>query len=264
MLGFGSTVNRTNVILPSHHNAATHVESMSFDGNGDLFRLADHDDFSFVNDATGNASFSISFWIKREANNENHGIIGKVSTTTTFEYRIFFASSTLYCDIYDTTVGNYTRSQWNNITSTDWMHFTVTYGGPTGLNNFKLYYNGIETARSATGTGGTGGDMENLVGQLFIGDVYDGSTDYFLNGFLCQFMMWNKELGPAEAAYLYNTEAPRDPTKNSSSYSSKGNLIAWWPFDDSDGDEDHSTNSHDLTAAGDASISTGGSNSPFA
>ena len=249
---------------PTEVNAGVqNTNSFEFDGNNDSLNAGDSDLFSFSSQQNGypDSPFSVAFWINRD-NTNNHALFCKASIDN-YEYRIFFVGAVLYADSYvgDDPNNKYARRLTSSGVSSanTWEHYVVTFSGDTA--GFSIYKNGV---KQTTLSGGKGddprGDMQNLGASFAFGEC-TGLIDF--DGHACQLMLWNKELAEYEAQYIYGGgTVARDPTTDSFSYNAAANLIGWWPLDDANGHEDHSSNSLDFTKVGNAGLSSS-ANTPF-
>jgi hypothetical protein len=263
MLKLGPSLKVKSTVLPGTklHDIPEHAVSWVLDGTGDFFRVADTDDFSFAQEANGNpdSPFSFCIWVKRDSTSGNNAIFAKAAADN-FEYRIFFLGAHCYMDTYDTVSTAYSRRFKTNVATTNWQHLVFTHSGV--LAGWTLYVNGVDQGVLSSGTGGAGGDMENLTGEFRIGAMDASSYDF--DGKMCQAAVYNKELSATEVAYIYNSKDKAvDLNTNRLGYGAAGNLVAWYPLDDEGGWRDHagSGGRHNLTLAGDAQVAEG--DSPF-
>ena len=255
MLGLGLSRIKSGIIpsFPAFVNTNQNDRGWVFDGTGDYLSVADHDDFSFDNPGAANDPFSFAVWLKRDSVGVNEAVFSKAASSN-FEYRVFFLNNDIYCDTYDTSTGNYTRKIKYNISTTDWQHWVFTYDG--SLGGWTVYLDGTSVGSMSSGSGGGGGDMENLGAAFKIGAMDSSAYDY--DGKMLQAILWDAELTADEASYIYASgNYARDPLYQSATYAKHNNVIAWWPLDDSNGNKDHAStygNTHNATANGNVAL----------
>ena len=261
MLGLGIGSNSVFNGITGVYNTTTNTSAMHFpnagSGAGDYLTLADHDDFSHLDNP-----FSVACWVKRDGNN-NDGLYAKGQYDTSevnLEYRTFWVGANLYVDKSDggSQLVNYKRRIYNGVAGTDWTHLVITYtGGYTG-QWATVYANGSPVSVSTTGGSDTDG-MSNLAGTFDIGRVNE--TGYQLGGEVCQFIMWKDyQLTQSDVTYLYGDgEVHRDPTIGTQDYSGSSKVLLWLPLQ-SDAN-DSSGNGHDMAVGGNAAVSS--SSVPF-
>lgn len=133
--------------------------------------------------------FTISFWIKRTANNKEEWFVD-IGTATTVRQRIYigYISTNIirysfYSDDLDTPVYATDAGQW--------IHLAFTY--KTGTKIKKIYKNGVEVAS------GTAGGELNTTNQFIIGLNYG----FYYGGLMDDFRIYEYELSATEVQELY-------------------------------------------------------------
>jgi len=202
MLGLGTQITTLDTrILPIVADAALQsARGFVFDCTGDYLDVPDDPEFSFATaSATGGGidqHFSFAVWIKRDANNVNECVMSKAATNDA-EYRFYFTNNDVYVDIHNTTTNNYSRHVVNNISTTDWQHWVITYNGAPD-SGVTIYLNGA--SREATqSSSGTGGNMQDGSTSFKIGRMDD--TDYDFDGKMMQAVLWKCKLSNEEVTY---------------------------------------------------------------
>lgn len=242
MLGLGTQITTLDTrILPTVANAELQsARGFVFDGTGDYLDVPDDSDFSFATaSATGGSideTFSFAVWVKRDANNVGECVMSKADTNDA-EYRFYFENDSVYVDIHNTTVNNYSRHVVSNVSTTDWQYWVITYNGAPD-SGVRIYLNGAN--REATeSSNGTGGNMQDGATSFKIGRMDDVNYDF--DGKMMQAVLWKCELNAEEVSYLYaGGESARDPNVDAGNYNSRHAVVAWYPMDTSDGNKDSS------------------------
>lgn len=220
---------------------ASNGKSVDFQGSDDGFTVADNDDFSFTDGSNTDKPFSLSMWIKQDisgtSNTANGLLIGKCTTSTTKEYKLFLHYGQLMFDIQDNTDTNYKRvtgpAQTVNNPHNTWYHIVATYNGNENHTGMKLYRDGLQLSTSA-GQGGTYVGMPNTNSVVAIGHRLDNAS-YDFDGHMKDICIWKDyELSQAEISAMYNDgEFSVDPTVDQGVYDGASYLKLWLKCEDS-------------------------------
>lgn len=235
-------------------------KAYNFDGTDDWLKLLDDPDFSFAavnNGSDINTAHSVCVYLKRTSVFSNEAIYSKGNGGSSLEYRIFFIGDDLFCDTYDATLGDYHRRSFANlnISSGTWFHLSVAFG--TAGAEVSVWVDGVSAGAGVGGSGGSGGDMEDLNTMFRIGDML-GSSGYFYQGLLMQFMLWkDHKLTQAEVDYIYDSGTSlRNPTIDCGDYQISNKLKLWLKLEDGTDDSGNGNNltlenglTHDITGA---------------
>jgi len=261
MLGLGSSIVKppTNILANFVNATIQGTNGFVFDGTGDFLEVADHPELSFAEPENGyvDSEFSYAVWIKRDsvANGSEDCLMSKCpmsSSTTEFEYRIFFSGNDLYVDTHTGPEASYRRHIYYNGSTGDWQHWVITHSGDP-VDGVTIYLNGSDVGNLSTGTGGSGGNMSDFEQTFKIGRMEQTSFDF--DGRMMEAVLWKSELGPAEVAYLYaGGTAARDPNFSAGAYYSNNSVVAWWPMTSAaTGHKDNSGTAFASSFAADAS-----------
>jgi len=171
--------------------------SIVFDGTNDYVQVTS----PFGDIDWSSRAWSFSAWMKLDAlgdrclvnlnsANSSHYVVTNVfSGGKSFWY--FIKNST-------PTQTNFTQTD-NNFTTNEIFHFTMTYNG-SGLSNGNINFYKNGTLLTTTGGGGAG--LSNQTGLQIGGN-------YFLDGNVYNFLMWNRVLSATEIRQNYNSTKTR-------------------------------------------------------
>ncbi|MBL7013815.1 MAG: LamG domain-containing protein [Candidatus Marinimicrobia bacterium] len=188
---------------------------------------------------TGTAARSIGAWIKTTAS----GMIvnwGANSPGQRFGIRVnvnqYGNNGALKAEVNS----GYTTGT-TDLRDGNWHHIVVTAASGISANQFKLYVDGIlETVSSS---------MSRTMNTASSEDVNVGSytgSNYFFDGDMDKFAIWNNQLSSSEITALYNSGDGLSAASNSGNYNSSSNLVAYWEMDEGSGSSvaDSSPNSN--------------------
>ena len=220
---------------------ASNGKSVDFQGSDDGFTVADDDDFSMTDGSNTDKPFSLSMWIKQDISGTNSTanglLIGKCTTSSTKEYKLFLHYGQIMFDIQDNTDLIYKRvtgpAQTINSPHATWYHIVATYNGNESQTGMRLYRDGLELSTSS-GAGGTYVGMPNTNSVVAIGHRLDNSN-YDFNGHMKDICIWKDyELSQAEISAMYNDgEFSVDPTVDQGVYGGASYLKLWLKCEDS-------------------------------
>ena len=220
---------------------ASNGKSVDFVGTDDGFTVADDDDFSMTDGSNTDKPFSLSMWIKQDvsgtANTANGLLIGKGTTTSTKEWKLFLHYGQLMFDIIDNADNHYKRvlcsAQTINNPHNTWYHIVATYDGSESYSGMKVYKDGLDT-EAGGGGGGSYQGMPNTDAKVAIGHRLDNSN-YDFDGHMKDICIWKDyELSQAEVSAMYNDgEFSVDPTEDSGVYNGATYLKLWLKCEDS-------------------------------
>ena len=173
--------------------------SLRFDGSNDRVSVASNSALDF----SGN--FTISAWIKLKdyTANTTQAIVHRQNGGIRY-YMAWRGNSS---DIIQVAINgdggsNYDiNSATNAITDNDWHHIVATID--RGVNNHKIYVDGVQSG--STATGGTTGPI-NPDAPLMIGSNGDASGSFF-DGEIRDVRLYNRAMEADEVKGLYNGEA---------------------------------------------------------
>ncbi|MBT4165627.1 hypothetical protein HOE04_01155, partial [archaeon] len=196
---------------------------MDFDGDGDYVGLGNPSELKGLDEMT------ISAWVKAKSQStaiigfENGGSWNWAFYTWTFSVKT------------DTGYHSNAYSSGSVYDADTWVHVVMMYNG----TNLLIYKNNvlIDSDTSVTGT------MTSANNDLRIGNNVALNRD--LNGSIDEMRIYNRSLSTLEISEIYESKLIRNPSLNSSG------LIAWYDFDNSDGNasnlQDYSGNGNNGT-----------------
>jgi hypothetical protein len=171
--------------------------SIVFDGTNDYVQVTS----PFGDIDWSSRAWSFSAWIKLDAlgdrclinlnsSNSSHYIVTNVFSGGK-SYWYFIKNSTPTQTNFNQTTSNFTTNEI--------FHFTMTYNG-SGLSNGNINFYKNGTLLTTTGGGSAG--LSNQSGLQIGGN-------YFLDGNVYNFLMWNRVLSSAEILQNYNSTKTR-------------------------------------------------------
>ena len=130
-----------------------------------------------------------------------------------------------YEDLQGTTLSN---------ASGGWYHVVFTFDDSS--NRLRLYVNGIEVAATTHNNSTVNQNSAFSVGRRHDtnGAYYDGKID--------EVAYWDTELSANAISTLYNSGNPLSASSNSGNYSSSGNLVMYYQFQENMNDSEGSFN----------------------
>jgi hypothetical protein len=193
--------------------------SIIFDGVDDYIdNIGTVNDYNFLF-STG--TFSVSFWMKKAANNTRYTIAGNTLTnlekgyTIILEYGVSgFGDNCLRFSV----VGNAVNTRLiagstadNTMVSTNWTHCTFTCQNPDKIGQW--YINGVSsttTTRVGSGNANQGNYYPGPAARtLNVGRSNWTSTLVPFNGNISQFLIYNRALSAIEVLQNYNATKGR-------------------------------------------------------
>ena len=220
---------------------ASNGKSIDFQGSDDGMNIDDHNDFSMTDGSNNDKPFSLSMWVKQDVSgtgsSANGLLIGKGTTTSTKEWKLFLHYGQLMFDIIDNADNNYKRvlcsAQTINNPHNTWYHIVATYDGSESYSGMKVYKDGLDT-EAGGGGGGSYQGMANTNSKVAIGHRLDNSN-YDFDGHMKDICIWKDyELSQAEVSAMYNDgEFSVDPTEDSGVYNGATYLKLWLKCEDS-------------------------------
>lgn len=196
---------------------------MSFNGSTQYIDLEDN------NDLIG--SFTISVWVKRDANNR---VIVSKGGASGYEFA-FNGSGNLIMSWQNS--GTYSVTSNNVVPQNIWHHVAVIYNQSTA----KLYVDGIENGTNNINTS----PVDNSA-SCFIGASSNSPSNFF-SGEMDELRIWNRALSIEQlrfimnqeiensGGYIYGKVIPNTITNHETSNISWGDLLAYYPFTETRG-----------------------------
>lgn len=158
-----------------------------------------------------NGAFSISFWFKFSASSPGATVFfSTASAIDPSHYGFILDYNYVSANKLDFIIsgGNYFGFTWT--ADTAWHHFVATYTNiaTTGMQVWLDGSQGVQGSATAYST--------NYDDRVHIGCTEYGGNTVGFNGYMDQFLIYNRELQPAEIAYLYNSGSGKyhDTTTN--------------------------------------------------
>lgn len=174
----------------------------SFDGVDDYVDLGNNSRFNF----TATTSFSASYWFKDSSN--AGGMLSKMNTSLK-GWTLYANVGELFLIISNPYPSSHMQKvcSFYDFSSTEWMHFLVTYDGSNDVNGIKLYKNGEECITYGhSNTLGT--NTIEVSDNLLMGKIYNGSG-YEHAGKMDEVKIWNYALTAEQAKQDYVGGAAR-------------------------------------------------------
>ena len=113
-----------------------------------------------------------------------------------------------------------------------WYHVVFTFDDSS--NRIRLYVNGSEVASKSHNN-----STVNNNGPFSIGRRHDSNGAYY-DGKIDEAAYWNTELSANAISALYNSGTPLSASSNSGNYTSSGNLVAYYQFQENLNDSEGS------------------------
>lgn len=210
-IGIANTVS-TPTRLVSGYSVSAY--SLSFDG--------DQDYVNFTEWSSSVASeFSISFWVKRTDNTNEHFIIG--NSTSGFSKRITIDGTSFEIE---GSVNGSTATATVTL-DTNWHHYVIAHEG--GMVT-KIYEDGVALTVTQGGFGGSGTFPIDYMGM-----GGSGAATQEFTGLLYQVAIWDVKLSSGAVSAIYNSGSPIPLQENSGSYTNSGDLQVLWKFEEGSG-----------------------------
>lgn len=226
--------------------------SIDLDGTNDYISISGFNPNSLI----GTGDMSISFWVNFDnpgGGNEYPFYMGKLTANEDyFLVRVLGSTSKieLFCRNNTGTTGDVTIRAAAAASSDTWYHVVVTRSGTTG----ELFINGSSEGSTTDSDFGT--EFATSGSGLSLGS-FRGVAGY-LSGKLDEFAVWDSALTSSEVSAIYNSGTPINLASDSGNYTSSGDLIGYWRFEENSGTTiaDSSTNSNTATLTNGPTFST--------
>ena len=183
------------------------LSCVDLDGSAEYIYIGDNNGLSF-GDGSDDSPFTISAWIKADAN--NFPIISKGHYNSGVGEYAFYINSSGYLalELWDESVAScYIGQRYETaITLNQWIHVAATYSAPAGggagaTDGVKLYIDGVLVSSSDyEGNEGSYDAMENLGSNAWIGRL----DNTYANGEIRDVRIYNYELSADQASSLYS------------------------------------------------------------
>lgn len=116
-------------------------------------------------------------------------------------------------------------------TSDEWRHYVVTWNGHT--RTVVVYLDGAVAVQTPSGYNALGsGNQVAEDRAVSLGFSFDLALAAYMNGQICDTIVWNKELGANEVRQIYALGHTFNPVININAYRSGANVMHWWPLHD--------------------------------
>jgi len=178
--------------------------SVSYSSSGGLFdQYADYDGTnSYTITSTDDpswTSWSISFWMYRDANNDGKYLSERSNTSYSSRcWAILSQTGAINVYAWSSTGGFYNNSQSVTISNSAWHHVVVVWDTPN--NKLRIYFDGSQLG---TGLDTTGNAMSGTLGMAFASQYYSTHGSKF-DGRLDDIAIFSRVLTPTEISNLYN------------------------------------------------------------
>jgi hypothetical protein len=199
---------------------------LDFDGDDHYTQIENDNDYSFIN-GSGDKTFSISCWFKREGDKESYhqGLVSKYGDSR------LDREWELYVRKQDDKPAFRLGDGWDliqiyvvaasTVTDDEWTHITATYDGSETKEGLNIYINGFNNTKSRNERGSYGG-MPNSDQPVEIGrrrilnsDTFDGKID--------NVRIYDAELSSSDVNSIYEGDISVSITTTATTTSSRQN-----------------------------------------
>jgi hypothetical protein len=195
--GNGNTVTTTASTQPTFKALDQSTTSLSFDGSNDYLDCGGSADFSFTDGAGNDSAFSISAWVKLDANNRSR-VVGKGNAEWLFGTNANNKLS-LYLWSNDTTSAYIAQEENTALATGTWHHIVATYDGSNNASGIKIYRAGSLVTMSNASSGSYAG-MALQQGALRIGQWEVNAS--VMDGLVDEVAVFNSALSASEVSSL--------------------------------------------------------------
>ena len=224
------------------------INSVDLDGSNDYIDCGGDADFSFTDGAGNDSAFSVSAWVKLDANTRAR-VVSKGNMEWLFGTngnRRF--SLHLFSD--DNNSAYIGQIEGSSLPTGVWHHLVATYDGSNSSTGIKLYRAGSSVGMGGIAAGTYAG-MASQQGALRIGQWPGDSTA--MDGLVDEVAVFDYELTPSQVSDIYNNGKPADISSLSP--------LGWWRMGDNNNGTgtvitDVGSGGNDGTIVGDATFST--------
>jgi hypothetical protein len=194
----GTGSHTADVANPTWSSGATCQEGacVTLNGTSTILTIADATDLSPTNGAGQDTALTITMRIYLAGTTATQMLVEKgISGDCGMEYQLWLDNSTLYWQLWTTTLSaNIGRSAPFSTTNA-WVHLAAVSSGSETNAGLDIYVNGaaVDTADAASGTYG---GLSNTTCDLTIGA--SGIPNYFVNGRLDEVKVFTRALTPTD------------------------------------------------------------------
>lgn len=223
--GHSFSINNTIEVLPfspydhNGYDEADHGGSISFDGTGDYFTVADSTDF----DLTSTSSWTLEGWAYRENNTTDQYLVSQgvqsvngnyISNINLQKYNSGVEVNALMIQVYHSNNKIVLTTPANSVGVKKWHHIAVQYSSSSGWSAYidgksqtLTALSGQSEAASSTNWGWTNSSLPS--GPLYFGArSYTNGGDYHLNGHMADWK-WT-----ASIQYTSDFTPPTSPSSS--------------------------------------------------
>lgn len=208
----GTATNMELADIVSDTPGGVSSRSLYFGGTDEYVTMGNVLDFATAD------PFTLSCWVKYTGQNWVPFVAKRV--TGGWNGYLMTCSGSSYIAILRDGGGNYAQVATTGINPADnnWHHLVLSYDGSGTRAGMRLYMDGTEPGRSDGGSSSFG-EISNSADFTIAGDGYSK-----LVGGVDEVTVYDKALSLAEAQWIYNSGAPRDPRD----VGAPSNLVAYW------------------------------------
>lgn len=225
----------------------TNTYSLDLDGTNEYLTVGSETLFNT------SSAFSFSGWVKLDTYANNFPVVFTVKTNLSNGFAMFLSqnfnnyygvgfgvggatsgSGTPRLTTNSTTIASDLVSSWTHICLTfDGVDISTGGNGAAGVEDttsgFKLYIN------NSLKTLYTSGSLGSYNNSNFFGNATAGASNYYLDGHLDEFSIYNTELSASQVSELYNSGVAGVDAN-------PFNPVGWWRMGDASGDSWGGTN----------------------
>ena len=218
----GSTADVNDAALSKYQGLLGNSYSISLDGTNDYMDCGGDSDFSFTDGSGNDSAFSISAWVKLDANNRSR-VVGKGDVEWLFGTNANNKLS-LYLWSNDTTTVHIAQEENTALATGAWHHIVATYDGSNNASGIKIYRAGSLVTMSNASSGSYAG-MASQQGSLRIGQWELNAS--VMDGLVDEVAVFNSELSASDVTAIYNNGVPNGISSLSP--------LGWWRMGDNNG-----------------------------
>ena len=176
--------------------------AMQFDGTNDIITISDSDNWNF-----SSRDFAIDFWVKLNslpANGAGYAVFSQRVDMDNRQRLYFYNDNGVYNWQYDVSSGGslvISLSKATTISTNTWYHIVLNRNG----TSFRIFQNGVQVGLTTTDSDA----IPDLAANVVIGET---GSDWYFNGTLDEYHIWNRSLSLDEINELYASTKPYGQT----------------------------------------------------
>jgi hypothetical protein len=214
------------MILNPYRFGYNSTKSFFFDGVNEFIDMGTDASLQVIDyDVAG----SISVWVRFSDLSANRVIFSSISASDAFKgISLIYRNSTgrFYFSIRRLNTDNIqVESTSTTVLIDTWYNVTLTYDGTGNASGVSMYVN--DSAQTISILSDTMTAVYSGVTSHHIGRNPNTSTPNYMNGYIDEVSLWNKELNSSESSEIYSGSGSGCPGKLEA-HSAYNNLVSWW------------------------------------